>query len=215
VIVGTGSTAPGTRRLVTLIGTICGVLFLAGSAGAKAPSPSRMVLTLYDLPPGFVAVAKETGPRTNADIVREFGRSIAPKLVRWGRLSGYAAVYRQSDPQRGALPGVFTFKASVSLYRTAAGAHASQASRQNGCRRKEFERIPLAGHRAPGPDTLVCTEATTINGTRLRLFLVQWRNARATAGVAVAEIEGATTPQAALTAAYEQNGHMAAALSRH
>ena len=215
MIVGTGRTAPGTRRLVTCIGTITAVLLLAGSAGAKAPSPSRMVLRLSDLPPGFVTVARETGPRTNADIVREFGRSIAPKLVRWGRLSGYDAIYRQRDLQTGPLPGVLTFSAFVSLYRTAAGAHASQASRQNGCRRKEFQRIPLAGRRAPGPDTLVCTEATTINGTRLRRFLVQWRNGRATAGVAVAEIAGATTPQAALRAAYEQNGHMAAALSRH
>jgi hypothetical protein len=171
-----------------------------------------MVLEASDLPPGFAVEAQGTGVQTNQDVIHKFGRAIAPKLRRWGRLTGYAVTYQQSDPKSGALPGVFAFLGAVALYRTPAGAHASLQAPPLGCRGSGFEPITLAGHRPPGPDTVLCTQGTTINGARVRTFLVQWRRGRATGGTAVSEIEGATTPQAALTAAYTQDKRMRAVL---
>jgi hypothetical protein len=173
-----------------------------------------MVLRASDLPRGFVVVRAETGPYTNSDVIRDFGPALAPKLRRWGRITGYRAFYRQRDSARGALPGVIGFGASVALYRSARGAHAALADRAGGCRNKAFTIIGLGGHRPVGPDTLVCTRGTEIGTARGRIFLVQWRNRRATGGVYVVALQGAVTPLAALTGARRQNRRMTAELRR-
>jgi hypothetical protein len=46
----------------------------------------------------------------------------------------------------GSLPGVFSFAAEVSLYRTIRGAHSSLVDPRSGCMRDEVI-VPLAGHR--------------------------------------------------------------------
>jgi len=176
------------------------------------PHPSRMVLRASDLPLGFVALRKQTGPHTNADVIRDKGRSIAPKLLRWGRITGYRAVYTQRDPSTGSLPGVIEFAAEASLYRTARGAHSSLTDRGPGCRKDETN-VPLAGHKPIGADVLVCTATESVPpGHVLRIFRVQWRNGRATGGVGVVMAEGAATATTAWTAAQAQNRHMTAEL---
>jgi len=173
-----------------------------------------MVLRASDLPPGFFVVRGETGPYTNSDVVRDIGAAIEPKLKLWGRVTGYRAAYQQRDVKGGALPGVFEFGASASLYRSAHGAHASLADPAGGCRNKMLMIIGLAGHRPVGSDTLVCTRGKRIATAQVRIFLVQWRNRRATGAVYVAALEGAVTPLAALTGAREQNRRMTAELRR-
>jgi hypothetical protein len=171
-----------------------------------------MVLRAADLPPGFVAVRSETGPYTNSDFVRDRGRAFAPKIRRWGRITGFNAIYRQRDPKMGSLPGVLLFAAGVSVYRTVRGAAAALADPASGCREKGFTMIPLAGHRPIGPGTLVCTKGVLIRRLRSRIFLVVWRNGRATGGVEVLAAEGAVTPLAALTGARRQDRRMTAEL---
>jgi hypothetical protein len=170
-----------------------------------------MVLQPSDLPPGFAVDRAATGTVTNADLVRERGRTNAIKIHRWGRLTGYKAFFRQRDPAKGALPGVFGFGAGVVLFRTASGAHASLVDRSSGCTRK-FTVIPLAGHQPVGPDTLVCTIGKELGRVHARVFLVQWRNGRAAGGVYVVAAEGAVTPLTALIGARKQNRRMAAQL---
>jgi hypothetical protein len=173
-----------------------------------------MVLRASDLPPGFHVVREETGPYTNRDVIRDFGPAIAPKLRRWGRVTGYSALYRQRDPARGALPGVLAFGTSAAVYRSTRGAHAALSDRAAGCRSKAFTIIGLAGHRPVGRDTLVCTRGRRIAAASVRIFLVQWRNGRAAGRVDVVALEGAVTPLAALTGAREQNHRMTAQLRR-
>jgi hypothetical protein len=109
---------------------------------------------------------------------------------------------------------VIEFGASAALYRSARGAHEALADRAGGCRNKTFTIIGLGGHRPVGPDTLVCTRGAQFGAARVRIFLVQWRNRRATGAVYVAAVEGAVTPVAALTGAREQNRRMTAELRR-
>jgi hypothetical protein len=203
-----------TRR-VTAIGlvTAAGAAAFAGLALARSDvaAPNRMVLRASDLPYGFVAVSDQTGPHTNADVIREKGRAFAPKLRSWGRIGGFRAVYRQRDVVNGRLPGVFEFAADVSLYRSARGAHAALADPASGCRHDE-EVVPLAGHRPFASDTLICTAGETISGGRVRIFRVRWRNGRATGSVSVVVAEGAGTALTAWTAAQRQNRHMTAGL---
>jgi hypothetical protein len=189
-------------------------LLAASAVAASGPAPSGMVLRASDLPPGFLVVQGETGPYTNSDVVRDFGPAIQPKLRRWGRMTGYRALYRQRDIKGGALPGVIEFGASATLFRSARGAHAALADRAGGCRNKTFTIIGLGGHRPVGPDTRVCTRGRRFGTARVRIFLVQWRNRRATGGVYVAAFEGAVTPVAALTGARKQNRRMTAELRR-
>jgi len=199
-----------SNTLALLIGAL--LVPIAGVALATStPTVSRMVLQASDLPPGFVVVRKGTGPYTNRDVIRDFP-ALAAKLRRLGRITGYKAFYRQRDPARGALPGVFAFGASVTLYRAARGAHAALDLRAGGCRSNAFTIIGLGGHRPVGPDTLVCTRGKRIGAAPVRIFLVQWRNRRATGGVYVVAVEGAVTPVAALTAARKQNRRMTAQL---
>src|SRR5262245_1807658 len=129
-----------TKR-VTAVGLLigAGAAALAGFAFARSDvaAPGRMVLRASDLPYGFVAVRDQTGPHTNTDVSREKGRAFAPKLLNWGRIDGYRAVYRQRDVVNGSLPGVFEFGSDVSLYRSARGAHAALADPASGCRHDE------------------------------------------------------------------------------
>jgi hypothetical protein len=187
-------------------------LLAASAVAASTPAPSRMVLQASDLPSGFLVVRDETGPYTNSDFIRHNGRAFALKVRRWGRITGYRAFYRQRDPNKGALPGVLAFGASVALYRTARGAHAALADRGFGCRHRGLTVIGLGGHRPVGADTLVCTTCRRIGSTCTRFFFVQWRNGRTTGAVYVASVEGAVTPLAALTGARKQNRRMTAEL---
>ena len=189
-------------------------ILAASAVAASTPATSRMVLRAADLPPGFVVVRAQTGPYTNRDVVRDFGRAIVPRLRRYGRITGYRAFYRQRDPARGSLPGVIGFGASVTLYRSAGGAHAGIADRAGGCRSKGFTPIGLDGHAPVGPDTLVCTRGARLGTARARVFLVQWRNGRAAGSVYVVALEGAVTPLTALVGARKQNRHMTAELRR-
>jgi hypothetical protein len=187
-------------------------LLVASAHAASTARPSRMVLHVPDLPPGFVVVRSETGPQTNGDLIRSHGRALAPKLRRWGRITGYRALYRQRDPVNGSLPGVLEFGAAVGLYRSAPGAHASSADRSSPCRQKGYTIIGLGGHRPVGPDTIVCTLGARARGVRVRIFLVTWRNGRATGGVFVGAVEGSVTALTALIGARKQNHRMAAEL---
>jgi hypothetical protein len=207
------SAEPRPRVLALATGVVLALL-AAPAVAASGPAPSRMVLRASDLPPGFLVVRGETGPYTNSDVVRDFGPSLEPKLRRWGRVTGYRALYRQRDIKKGSLPGVIEFGASATLYRSARGAHAALADRAAGCRNRTFTIIGLGGHRPVGSDTLVCTRGTRIGTARARIFLVQWRNRRATGGVYVEAFEGAVTPVAALTGVREQNRRMTAELLR-
>jgi hypothetical protein len=210
------------RLALTLLGGLAlslsavGVLAASGrpSTAVSSITVSRMVLQASDLPAGFVVVRKETHPTTNGELIREHGRAVAKKLRRWGRITGFTALYRQRDPGAGSLPGVFYFGARVALWRSAQGAHAALADPISGCRNKGVTIIPLAGHRPVGPDTLVCTSTKRIKGARLRTFAIQWRNRRATGVVFVVAVDGAVTAQAALTGGYRQNRRMAAQLRR-
>jgi hypothetical protein len=204
---------PRLRARALATGVVLALL-AAPAVAASSPAPSRMVLRASDLPPGFLVVRRETGPDTNSDVVRDLGPAIQPKLRRWGRVTGYRAVYKQRDIEKGALPGVIEFGASAALYRSARGAHAALADRAGGCRYKTFTIIGLGGHRPVGPDTLVCTRGARFGTARVRIFLVQWRNRRATGAVYVAAFEGAVTPVAALTGARKQNRRMTAELRR-
>jgi hypothetical protein len=105
---------------------------------------------------------------------------------------------------------VIGFGAAVALFRSAHGAHAALADRIAGCRNKTFTIIGLGGHRPVGPDTLVCTRGKRLGDARVRIFVVQWRNGRATGSVYVSAFEGAVTPVAALTGARKQNRRMTA-----
>jgi hypothetical protein len=193
------------------VGAVLGLL-AASAVSAAIPTTSRMVLQVSDLPPGFLVVQGETGPYTNADVLRDFGPALGPKLRSWGRVIGYRAFYRQRDPASGVLPGVIGFGASVALYRSARGAHAALVDRASGCRNKAFTIIGLDGYRPVGPDTLVCTRGKRIGTARARIFLVQWRDCRATGGVYVVALQGAVTPLAALTGARKQSSRMKAQL---
>jgi uncharacterized RDD family membrane protein YckC len=202
------------KQGAAMIGGILALLVGSGPlAAASTPATSRMVLRASDLPPGFLVDPAETGPYTNRDVIRALGPAAAAKLRRFGRITGYRAFYRQRDPERGALPGVIGFGAAVALFRSAHGAHAALADPIAGCRKKTFTIIGLGGHQPVGPDTLVCTRGTRLGAARIRIFLVQWRNRRATGSVYVAAVEGAVTPVAALTGARKQNRRMTAALN--
>lgn len=207
--------------IASVLALVCalGLSVLAMSA-ASAPAfstatPSRMVLKVSDLPRGFYVVRNQTGSYTNRDILRDYGRAVAAKAERLGRITGYRATYGQRDPNKGALPGVLAFGATVSLYRTARGAHAALAIRDFGCRREGFTVIGLGGNPPVGADTRVCTRGKRIGGIPSRYFLVQWRNGRATGGVFVVAAEGAVTPVAALTGGRKQNRRMTAELRQH
>jgi hypothetical protein len=211
----------GTTKVAVAVLAV--TVALAATAGAApTPSPARMVLRASDLPPGFIVVRRETGPWTNGDVIRTNGRAAARKIERWGRLTGYKAMLEQRDVRNGALPGVFTFVATVDVFRTASGAHAALSDPASGCRAKakKMTRVPLAGHRPVGPDTLVCTRrlpvprVLRVRDVWLRVFMVQWRNGRVLGVVGVTSIEGAVTPLAALTAARRQNRRMSAELRR-
>lgn len=204
------------RAQVAGLASCAMLVLLAGSALAgSTPALSRMVLQASDLPPGFSIIRSLSGSSTNSDVIRMEGRAIAPKLKRWGRISGYRAFYRQRDPVNGKLPGVLAFGAGVALFRTARGAHAALAEPGYGCRDKAFTIIGLGGNRPVGSDTLVCTSPEKIRGVRrARVFLVQWRNGRAAGVVDVLTVEGAVTPLAALTGARKQNRRMTAELRK-
>jgi hypothetical protein len=88
---------PRARALAT--GVVLALL-AAPAVAASGPAPSRMVLRASDLPPGFLVVRSETGPDTNSDVVRDLGPAIQPKLRRWGRVTGYRAVYKQRDIEK-------------------------------------------------------------------------------------------------------------------
>jgi hypothetical protein len=186
----------GTTKVA--VAAVAVTVALAPTAGAaRMPSPAWMVLRASDLPPGFVVVRRKTGPWTNGDRIRRTGRAAARKIERWGRLSGYKAMLEQRDVRNGALPGVFTFVATVDVFRTASGAHAALSDPASGWRAKakKMTRVPLAD-------------------VWLRVVMVQWRNGRAFGVVGVTSIEGAVTPLAALTAARRQNRRMSAELRR-
>jgi hypothetical protein len=202
------------KRSAILGLTTLAVLLAASAFAGSTPAASRMILRASDLPPGFMVVRSETGLETNDDLVRKNGAALAPKLRRWGRVTGYRVFYRQRDPARGALPGVIGFGATVSLFRTASGAHAALAAPGGGCRHRDFTLIGLGGNRPVGPATLVCTRVLKVRRGRLRFFLVQWRNGRAAGAVYVLTADGAVTPLAALTGARKQNRRMTAQLSR-
>jgi hypothetical protein len=174
----------------------------------------RMVVQRSDLPRGFVLRASESGPRPNARVVREHGPSTRAKLRRWGRITGYVAVYGARDASKGELPGVFSILGNVSLYRTPAGARSSLGDRDAGCGRADATPIPLAGQAPIGPQTRLCSLIRRINGVDTRLFLAQWRNGRATGGVAVHAVEGAVTPLTALIVGRKENRRMTAELAR-
>lgn len=200
------------RRLTLVLAVGLLLVPLPGAVAVSTLVPSRMVLQLSDLPPRFVVVRNETGPYTNADVARKHGRALARKVERLGRITGFTALYRQRDPTKGSLPGVLDFGASVTLWRTAQGAHAALTTVKTGCRSDGFTIIGLAGHRPIGPDTIMCTAGKKFGGVPTRTFAVQWRNGGATGVVFVVAVEGAVTAQAALTAGRKQNRRMAAQL---
>jgi hypothetical protein len=203
-----------TGRLTLALAGVAAVFAAPTLAQNRTPNPGRMVLRASDLPLGFAAAAGQTGPHTNRDVIREKGKAFAPKLLRWGRITGYRAVYTQRDVSNGSLPGVVEFGADASLYRTARGAHAALTDQGPGCKKDEAV-VPLAGHRPFGADTLICTHAESVSrGHVLRVFRVQWRTDRATGSVGVVMADGAATVMTAWTAAQAQNRHMTAELRR-
>ena len=112
------------ESVVTRLAAIAlAVLTLGGAAQAASVSPdpgdpSRMVVQLGDLPPGFTTASRRARP--NATVARETGVPLAT-LVDWGRIGGFQAEYGRSvDP--GSPPrGAATVSAAASTYRTAKG----------------------------------------------------------------------------------------------
>lgn len=181
----------------------------AASASPDPGDPSRMVLQLGDLPPGFTVASRRSRP--NATVARETGVPLAT-LVGWGRIGGFQAEYGRSvDP--GSPPrGPATVSAAVSTYRTAKGlatAYRASAARIAAARTPRYVSRPLPARL--GDAAQLWETRFAQDGIGVVLYTVVWRTAGTLSNIAVAGVAGRLTVADVLAIARKQDARVRAA----
>jgi len=92
------------RRATAVLLSTAAVITATASAGDI--DPTTLGLRQGDVPRGFRADPDDTGVRTNAQEIREFPES-RPVITRFGRLTGYQAMFRRGSSRIQARADVF------------------------------------------------------------------------------------------------------------
>jgi hypothetical protein len=79
---------------------------LTATASAGSIDPTTLALRQGDVPHGFRVDSDDTGIRTNAQEVREYPES-RPVIARFGRVTGYQAMFRRGSSRIEARADVF------------------------------------------------------------------------------------------------------------
>lgn len=160
----------------------------AASASPNPGDPSRMVVQLGDLPPGFTTTSRRSRP--NATVAMETGVPLAT-LVGWGRIGGFQAEYARSvdggSPPRGAA----MVSAAASTYRTAKGlarAYRASAARVTATRTPRYVSRALPG--GLGDAAQLWETRFAQDGITVVLYTVVWRTAGTLSNIAVAGVAG-------------------------
>lgn len=134
----------------------------------------------------FSRTLARTGPYTNGDLIHDHGR--APPRSRsdagGGSRGSVPSLASAIPPKARCRVSWHSVRASRSIARLAVQPQRSLTrSLAVGKRGSPSSRSPATGPLDPG--TLVCTKGAVIRCLRVRIFLVVWRNSRATRGVDV------------------------------
>ena len=181
-------------------------LALAGASAtaslAAAASLKALVLRAGDLPAGYKVDAERAVSLTEA--AREAWG--APTLRRWGYVQGYEITYVIGNSVKGVLTQPAGIASSVSVYRSASGAHASVAASAALCR--IAPNSLLASQARIGDETYLCFRRHRESGVTSVVYGVIWRDGRLKAGVQITGFEGATTRAIALRLAEKQDSRL-------
>ena len=188
-------------RLVACLLVLAAAAAPAGvSLASPAPDPKALVLRLQDLPTGYKVGSAHSVPLEMA--AREaWGKAT---LERWGYLGGYDARYTLDTSNTGDLlaqPALV--ESTVSVYRSAAGAHASVAASAALCNKPPNSELAL-GTRI-GDEAHLCYRKRTVGAVASVVYAVIWRDGRLKAGVQIAGFEGAASAALAVRLAKEQD----------
>lgn len=188
--------------------TFAGATHAAG-ASPSTNDPSRMVVQLRDLPPGFTAASRRTRP--NATVAKETGVPLAT-LVGWGRIDGFQAEYVRSVDPASPPRGAATVSAAASTYRTAKGlAKAYRASVERIARTRTPRYVSRALPARLGDAARLWVTRFAQDGIAVVLYTVVWRGADTLSNVAVAGVAGRLTAADALAIAHKQDARVQAA----
>ena len=180
---------------------------LSAPATAAPRDPSRLVVQTTDLGPGF---SKAQGRmRPNALVARESGVPLAT-LKRWGRVSGYEAVYARPVDPTTAQRGAATVTAAVSLYRDAAGlraAHAASVERFARLARPRPKPLPAPGRFGAG--ARMWETRFMQDGVRVVTYTIIWRERGALSHLTVAGLAGRLGAKDAVAIARRQQARIA------
>ena len=190
------------------------LLTLGGAAQAASASPdpgdpSRMVVQLVDLPPGFTIASRRSRP--NATVARETGVPLAT-LVGWGRIDGFQAEYgaRSTPPHRRAEPPWSAPRQARTARRRAS--RRPTAPRSSGSRARDRRATsPARFLRALGNAARLWETRFAQDGVAVVLYTVVWRTAGTLSNVAVAGVTGRLTVADVLAIARKQDAHVRAA----
>ncbi len=181
----------------------------AASAAPSQKDPSRLVVQLGDLPPGFAATSRRARP--NATVAKETGVPLAT-LIDWGRIDGFQAEYDRSVDPASPPHGAATVSAAASTYRTAKGlARAYRASVERIARTRSPRYVSRALPARLGDAAQLWETRFVQDGITVVLFTVVWRTAGTLSNVAVAGVAGRLSAADALVIARKQDARVRAA----
>ena len=90
----------------TTAALLAAAVVLTATASAGSIDPTTLALRQGDVPHGFRVDPDDTGVRTNAQELREFPES-RPVITRFGRVTGYQAMFRRGSSRIQARADVF------------------------------------------------------------------------------------------------------------
>lgn len=173
------------------------VLALATTpASAAQIDPAELVLRKADVPVGFELDREESGIRSNAMETKEYPE--ARVLVRWGRLTGYQAVYTRKTRKLALV------HSRADVFRGSDGARNLLAWAD-----REYRRAGVALQKRARVDIGAEGWVHWATGTGLDLSVVVWRQGRVFAGVMALGL----TKDSTLALARAQQRRIATALS--
>lgn len=175
------------------------VAVLAAPASATV-DPGTLVVRQQDVPAGFDLVEGQSGVRSNARRTKEFPPALRTSLGRFGRLTGYQALYVRARPEATIASSVDVFRATDGVKRFIAW-YLREASAAN------------SGSVKPKPmsigDQGWLTKTSFKRGsTRAKVAGVTWRHGRVLAAVIGLDVPSETVIRLART----QQRRIAAAL---
>lgn len=176
------------------------VAALAVPASAAQLDPKTLVLRPADVPAGFELVEGQSGVRSNTRRASMYRAGRRPPLARFGRLTGYDAVYSRSRPYA-------VIVSSADLYRGAEGVDRfldwwEKDVRAHGDKGPKVRRTWI------GVRAWVTTQRLPRGSGTMLYTSVSWRHGRVTAGVVGQGVPAATV----IRLARKQQRRIAAAL---